>query len=403
MSNSLLSAPTLSGTMNESSLYNFMSVGLTDSILLIGHADAAIMYEPYQVVNAKKAVKFLNSESKSPLLRAFLEAYNAGCKDIWLYPAAPMSEYEPTVSQRNIPNPNLGNQTFYQKYYARLTTVYASLKDYDFAEIIVPVEAVFYDSGQVDFLGQLVNYCKDSFINTGTVCLGIIGTRFSTSITSAIVDAMVKDTRIAGLGDGGKFVLIAAGEGTMSQSQMSTTYVASVATTVASIIATAKLDRSILGLVFPNVSNLVGNDLTQDQIERLAQAKINIAVRTTRGKRGYAYQARLNTDNTLGQDGSDFWSMAQMHIVAHTINSIRQLGYHYIAEANRLSYEKFHNDVNSHLNNLVANQYIKNFTLSITTEDSIERAFSRKALVNVSILPIFGIRQISFTVEVGPG
>lgn len=400
MSNSLLSSPILTGTLTESSLYQIMSVGLTDTILLMGHADATIMYEPYQVIDAKKAIAFLNKDPQSPLLRAFLEAYNAGCKDIRLMAVAPMSEYQSTISDRLISNPGFGNKTFYQIYFERLTTAYASLYGYDFPEIVVPVEAVFYNAGSVDFLNQLIDFCESTFSVTGSVCLGVLGTRVS-NFSSTDIDAMVNDSRLASIGAAGKFVMVVVGEGTVSHPQMSSTYATSLSTTIASLIAVSnrsdfqEAPRSVAGLPLPNVASVVGNDLQKEDLERLAQARLNVVARTTRGKRGYAFQTRLLTDNTLGQENSDFWSMGQMHIVATVINQIRAFGFSYIGT---IYLAKFKQTVYDYLTNLTARKYIKDFSLNIVEEDHGQRA-----LVYVGIVPIFGIRQITFQIEVGPG
>lgn len=394
MANSLLSSPSLSGTMAESSLYQVMGVGITDSILLIGHADAKVMYEPYQVYSAKKAVEFLNSDPNSPLLRAFLEAYNSGCKDIWLLAAAPMSEYESVISERTTIKAAYSNKTFYERYYERLTTAYSSISGYELGEIVVPVEAVFYDAGGVDFLTQLINYCESYFTTIGAVCLGVLGTRIPT-FTSTSVTAMATDSRLPLVADAGKFVIIAVGEGTITNVQMSTSYVANFAVKTAALMATTTLDRSIAGLTMPGVSTLVGNDLTQTQIEQLSQAKLNVVGRTARGKRGYAYQTRLMTDNTLGQDGSDFWSMTQMHMVANIINQIRAFGYSYVGTT---YLSKFKDTVYHYMNRLISDRLIRDFSLNIQESD-----LGESAAVYVSILPILGVRQITFQIEVGPG
>lgn len=371
-----------------------MGVGLTDTILLLGHADATVMYEPYQVLDPKQAVKFLNSDSNSPLLRSFLEVYNAGCKDIWLMAVAPMSEYEQVISERLTAKAAFGNKTFYQRYNERLNVAYTSLSGYDFAEIIVPVEAVFYDAGGIDFLTPLINFCAQCFSVTGSVCLGVLGTRIST-FNDAAITAMVADSRLPLVSSSGKFVMIVVGEGILSQSQMSNTYAASLAVTTAALLATSDLDRSVIGLPLPNVSALVGNDLTAAKAEQLSQAKLNVAGRTARGKRGYAYQTRLLTDNTLGQDNSDFWSMAQMHVVANVINQVRAFGFSYIGT---VYLSKFKETVYNYLTGLTRDGYIRDFSLTITEEDH-----GQKALVYISIVPIFGIRQITFQIEVGPG
>lgn len=394
MANPLLSSPSLAGTMTESSLYQVMATGLTDAVLLLGHADAKVMYEPYQVYDPKKAVEFLNSDSNSPLLRAFLELYNAGVKDIWLMAVAPMSEYEDVIADRLTVQAAFGGKTFYQKYYDRLATAYSVLTSYELAEIVVPVEAVYYDAGGVDFLTQLISFCSSYFSTTGSVCLGVLGTRIS-AFSDASVTAMANDSRLASLGSDGKFVMVVVGEGVISNPQMSTTYIASLATKIAALMSITSLDRSVAGIPLQGVSTIVGNDLNQTQLEKLSQAKLNVVGRTTRGRRGYAFQVRLLTDNTLGQDGSDYWSMTQMHLVANVLNQIRDYGYAYIGTT---YFEKFKDTVYHYLNGLVSEDIIKDFSLNITSTEN-----NQSASVMVSLLPIFGLRQITFSIEVGPG
>jgi hypothetical protein len=386
----LLSKPTLSGLMRQSSQYRVMGVGITDSIMLIGHADADIMYEPYQVVDMREVVNFLGADSTSPLLRGVLEAYNAGCKDIWIYPAAPMSEYEEVISNRLT---DVEGQNFYERYYDRLTSAYSDLVSWDVNEIIVPIEAVFYDSGNVDFVSQLVTFCADAFATTGVVTLGVIGTRISEP-TSSKIDAMAADSRISDM-ENGNFVMIALGEGLINLPQISTTYISSLAVQTAALISTVSLGRSIAGIKMPFVSSVVGPNYSEAQIEALTQAKINPVVRSKRGKRGATYEAKLLTDNTLGQEGSDFWAMTQMRIVSNCINQIRFYGYSFIGEAGS---ENLKQAIYYHLDKLRKNNYIRDFSLNITMEERNSRA-----VVSIGITPIFGIRNIYFQTEVGPG
>lgn len=424
MADSLLSRPTLVGIMQEAPQYRALSLGQTDSILLIGHADAETMYEPYRVTNIKTAVNFLAADSSSPLLRGLLEAYNAGCKDIWLYAAAPMSEYVNTVSSRfdasfasgvalglapgltngvttyldistdEIVYSSQGDYNFYQKWFERLHHAYARLLDWDFPDYVVPIEAAFYYTGTVDFATQLINYCVNSFNTTGSIILGVLGTRIS-SFTTADVTAMVNDSRLSNFGENGKFLTIVVGEGLIAHSQMPVTYPGSLAVQTASLLATAPLSRSVAGLKFSNVSSLIGNDLPDDLVQQLCLAKLNPAVRSVKGKRGLAYETRLITDNTMGATGSDFWSLAQMRITAQVINSVRQIGYRFIGEINN---EVFKNAIRDYMQSLKINRFIIDYSLQIDITGN-----GSKANITVGITPITGIRNIYFSTTVGPG
>lgn len=424
MADSLLSRPTLVGIMQEAPQYQALSLGSTDTVLLVGHADAEVMHEPYRVVNIKKAVTFLGTDSTSPLLRGLLEAYNSGCKDIWLYAAAPMSEYvapnqdrftatftsgvitglSPDVPQNTAAYVNIstgfysasdqGMYNYYQKWYERLFHAYARLLTWDFPDYIVPIEAAFYNTGTVDFAKQLINYCVDAFTQTGSIILGVLGTRIANP-TTADVTALATDSRMASYGENGKFVMVVVGEGLIAHPQISTTYSSSFAVQTACLLAVASLNRSISGLKLPGVSTIIGNNLSDDQIQSLCLAKLNPVVRTQKGKRGLAYEARLLTDNTLGATGSDYWSMTQMRIVAQVVNKIRQIGYNYIGE---LTFDLFREAVNSYLKSLKNNNFVVDYTLKIEASP-----VTGTATVTVGLTPISGIRNIYFTTTVGPG
>lgn len=393
----LLTQPTLSGTVRQSPLYNYLNTGLTDTIMLIGHADATKMYQPYKVVDIRETINFLNADSTSPLMRAFLECYNAGCKDIWLYPAAPMNEYVDIITNRFTTGylPALGSKNFYQKYYDRLTAAYSVLNDWDNFEVIVPIEAVFYDAGGVDFATQLVNFCNTNFTTTGTVSIGVLGTRIKDAALETAVQNMSTDTRLSGFGEPGKNVIVVVGEGLMHLPQLTTSYNASLATQVAANLATVPLTRSIAGTKLYGAISLIGPDLSSSQMDRLTQAKLNPAVRTKRGKRGFSYEVMLLTDNTLGVTGTDFWSMGQMHIVANIINKVRSIGYSAIGESDQ---NQFRQNIWEYLDLMQRNNYIRGFSLNIQFSNR-----NATATVDIGVNPIFGLRTIYFTCEVGPG
>jgi hypothetical protein len=230
-------------------------------------------------------------------MRSLLECYNAGCKDIWIYPVAPMSEYVDTISDRITIGfkTGLGSKNFYQKYYDRLTAAYTILNDWDNFQIIVPVEAVFYDAGGVDFATQLVNFCSTNYTVTGTVSLGVLGTRIKDAVLDTAIQKMSTDTRIPTFGDAGKNVMVVVGEALMHLPQMTTSYSSTLATQVAANLAVGSMARSIAGMKLFGAVSLVGPDLSSAQIDKLTLAKLNPAVRTKRGKRGGSYETMLLT------------------------------------------------------------------------------------------------------------
>lgn len=417
----LVSRPTLTGTMRESPEYNVLGVGLTDRIFLLGHADLPLN-DPYQILSVQDAVNKLGVEavgttfgdtfgdtfesafgedtfpqnafgvSDCPLLRATLEAYYAGARDIWLVAVAPMSEYEPDIAKRLTSKEALGNKTFYEKYQERLTATYSLLESWDDPQIVVPVEASFYNTGVADFFTPLATHCSLAFETTGVIRIGILGTRGV--IDQTAVNALVADTRSNTLD--GKFTMVVVGDGTINLKEMPTAYSTSVATVAAGTLATLSLDRGLTSRLLPNVLGPSQGDFTKAQLVSLTEKKFNPILRTSKGRRGVLFQTMLLTDNTMGQTGTDFWSMLQMRLVAKTADRIRALGNRSLGT---IGFAQFKQDVEKYLLALVIQDSIRNYDLLIY-RDSTDLT---RAYVDYTLQPYFGLREISLTVEVGPG
>ena len=401
----ILDPPRLYGKMRIAPQYQTMGLGETDRVFLVGHADGLGLNDPYQVTDMQEAVNILGADTESPLLRAMLEVYNAGCRDIWITVAAPMYEYEPDVSFRESIREDWDENNFYQQYYSRLETTYEMLLSYDYPEIIVPIEAPFYNSGNVDFLTQLCHHCKDAFATTGAVRLGIIGSRIY-NWTSDDLIAMAQDSRLTDLreevdGDGnligsGKFVMPIVGEGAFSLPQMPFEYSASLAAVTAGVLSTRPYNRGMTYARLDGVMSLNGRFLTQDELVMLARAGLNCATRTQRGKRGSTFEVVAASDNTLALNGSDYWSVPQIRLVGKVIERVRSLGRRYLGT---IGYVQFKKDVEDFLDSLVARDWIRGFKLSIIRNPDDLLAVD----VQITLRPYFGVRELYFIVAVGPG
>lgn len=427
MVSSLITKPSISGNMRQSPQYRSMGFGNTSRILLLGHADGLSINDPYQVNDMQEAINVLQADSDSPLVRGLLEVFNAGARDVWLMAVAPMSEYVADVDlrlnldqdlitidggspgsydQMDIPFDIDGGfaytihvdvLSFYQKYYERLNESYALLMNYDFAEIVVPLEASFGHTGGVDFATQLANFCEDSHATTGMAVLGVLGTRRPSTVSMVdSISEMVSLANALQTSSGSKYVTVVVGEGAVSMPQMSFTHKTSISAQVAANMATLTLDRGIAYSRLSNVINLDGFDYTEEQLNSMVNAKLNPAVRTQKSKRGAPFQTVILSDNTLASDGSDFWSLSQMRVVAKCSNTIRAMSYGWIGSTD---FSGFKQAVFDYLSNLVKSNIIKNFRLTIDKD----RNDPGKVNANVAITPFYGVRQIYFTVEVGPG
>lgn len=402
MAENLIGRPRLSGVIRESPDYQTMGTGLTSSILLIGHADGIAVNDPYQVSSIQDAINLLEADQDSPLLRALLEVYTCGARDIWIVAAAPMSEYVSDIDQRFTQQfysetASPATMDFYEKYYERLTSTYELLNEYEIGHLVIPVEAVFYDSGDVDFAAQLIDFCANSFETNGVVKIGFLGTRIpSTTEMSTVIADLSDRTRIDSYGVESKFLCVFDGEGIISVPQFSNTYRAPIVHQVAANAAVLPVNRAVPYVTLPVTVNIARRDLTSSEIDSLLAAQINPAIRNARGRRGAAFNVVPVSDNTMGNTGTDYWSLSQMRLVMKCANTIRVLGYKAIGTTDLYLFRK---NVYEYLDSMVRSGGIKTFTLNIErSTTSLDTVY-----VDVGLTPYFGVRQIYFTVEAGPG
>jgi hypothetical protein len=400
--NETLDAPQLYGIMRESILYQTMGMGATDQVLLLGHAQGLPINDPFQVRNMKEAINLMGADSNSPLLRGLLEAYNGGSRDIWLMCVAPITEYVdyvPDSGSRFEARDEWGGLNFYQRYHQRLDTAYTLLREYDYPNIIVPIEAPFYDAGDVDFAEQLLDHCYDSYVLTGKPRLGIIGTRFG-GFSAEVVDTLLADERLeqyANATDGrGKFIMVAVGEASFMLPQMPLVYNGSVGAHLAGILSASPLNRGLTYRTLPNAVNPVGRDLKEAEIRALSRVRLNPLIRRARGKRGTPYQCCLATDNTLAPDGSDYWALGQIRLVSQCIARIRAFGNKRIGT---IGFAQFDQEVRQYLESLTRTRLVNGYQAAIY-RDSEDKT---KAHVEVVLKPYIGLREIFFQIEVGPG
>ncbi len=391
----LLDPPRLYGRIRETYNYGPMGIGLTDHICLVGHSDGININDPIHVTNMKEVVRMLNGDSASPLLRALLEAYNAGARDITIVAAAPMSEYMPDVAKRDISYDEWGDKTFYEKYYDRLTDTYETLSGYDYYDLIIPVEAVFADCGDVDFLSQLADYCASTFSETANPVIGLLGTR-SNSTTDDFIATLLADTRLDSDDwlTKGKFVSIIAGEGLILNPQMTSSYGASLAVTAAATLATQDYGLGLTYRKLKEVVSLVGRDFTDEEAKQLAQKRINPAIRTKMGRRGTKNNVVIATDNTASPEGSDYWSIATIRLVSQLIKDIRRMS---SIKIGKLGISQLRSDIDNYLKGMVQSKYIQAYQFELYRSSTVYG----KAVVEVNVTPYLQVREVTFQTLVG--
>lgn len=415
MTNTYLAAPSISGVSVVQTVYNLLGAGTTARIFLLGHADGLTINDPYQVTDINAAVAALQYDSNSPLLRALLECYYGGAKDIFLVAVAPMSGY--------IADPTQRTDSWYQAYASQLQAAYNVLVNWDVVQYIVPLEAPF--NVEVDFLTPLALHCSASLVATGAARIGLLGTRKGSPLTSNDILAMANDPRIVvggsmykygafaygsfnygtmpsstnlyinHLSDIGQFVALFAGEVIVNLQEMPTTYMTSVVASIAGQLAQLPINQSIINKKLPNVIDLVSLPLSTD-VQVAANAGINLITKTTMGKRGRPFQVISLTDNTLALPNSDFWSINSIRAVSTVVDYIEAFARRNLGGT---GLGQFQTVVNNYLKALVTTNQIRDFTASVRKDPA--RLYN--VLADISIKPYFGIRTINFTVNVGPG
>lgn len=398
--NNILDAPRIYGIMIESSLYQTLGVGDTDRLFLVGHCDGLVENEPFQVVNMQEAINRLGASNTSPMIRALLEAYNTGARDIWLVSTAPEGEYVPydvnDTTNRFKVEGAWGGLNFYQRYYERLTETYSLLQQHQTPEIIVPIDAPATNTGEIDFVQQLVDHCLTSYEETSSVRIGILGTRLGNYSDDDIFNLMEDLKFNVDYGDGGKFVMVIQGEATFSLPQIGVAHVSPVAVTAAATLAIQNLNAGLTYRPLTMVLSPYGKELTVDQHRGLSAKKINPLIRTAKGRRGSIYNAIIATDNTLASDGSDFWSVTQMRLISKIIQRINTLGSRYLGT---IGFMQFKSDTYNYMDGLVRTNQIRDFDMYIA-RDQLDL---NKANVEINVSPYLGVRELSFRIQVGPG
>lgn len=379
----LTSTPKLSASMSQSSLYQTMGIGLTDTIVLLGHGDGLSINDPYPVTNVGETIAALGSTTNSPLTFGIMDAYLSGARDIWIVPVAPMSEYQP--------NKTLRDTAYYQTYAARLATAYEVLETWDRGQIVVPLEAPF--NSTVDFLLPLADYCAKALTASGQIHLGLLGT--TGVIDATMSQAMATDPRLGMLENAGKYVSIFAGDVSIRPEGFDAAHTTSAVAVIAGELSRASLDRSMAYRRLSYVMDTIGPDLDKVSTNTLAEAGINLVGRNIRGRRGAAFEVVPFSDNTLALEGSDYWSLVQMRlisVISSTVRDISQVG------TGTISYNLFRDRVRDYLADLASRNVIKDYKLHIDRHPTDRY----RVLVDIDIRPYFGVREINVPIDISP-
>lgn len=399
-------------TVNVSAQYENTSQSETNTIILIGHTDAFEPFSIKRVFSVQDAINILRADFQSPLLRGFFDAYAAGARNIYLMSAGTMSEYVEDVNLRNqkvfaddsaTPN-EFGNQySFYELYYMKLEICYSILKEYEFIDMIVPLETSMIDTGDVNFVSQLSDHCENVQRQTGEVQLGIIGSRSIQGTNQNIQDLAEKDFEIFsdvtsdGLinADAGKYIILIYGEAVFDHDQIQRSYAGSVAASFAGTLASTRVDYGLARKRIPVVLSISGNGLTTSQMRILNEKKINYILDGKRSRRGNPFDICISGD--LTQSISENYSDASnVRLVAMIIAEVQSLGRNAIG---KFSYDRVIRNVDALLSSLKLADIIRDYKFDAYAD----RLIKGKLYFNISIVSVRTLRTISFNVATGRG
>jgi hypothetical protein len=398
--------------INNRSKYEPVNVNDTNSILLIGHTDGIEPFSIYRITSIQDGINKLRADFNSPLLRGLIETYSSGARDIYIMSAGYMSEYVNDVELRNIktfaddgatPNEYNNAYSFYEYYFFKLELCYQILRDYEFIDIIVPLETSIVDTNGVNFVSQLASHCDYIQNITGEVQIGIIGSRSISTVEENVNELKNKDFEIPTVvnsegviqQDSGKYILLIYGEVIFDHKQMQRTYVGSLAAAMAGTLASTRVDYGLTKKRLPSAFAIYGPALTSQQIKFLAENKINTISNGTRSRRNEIYDVYITSDYTqsISENYSD---SSNVRLVAMIINEVQNISRNAIG---KFSYDRATRNVDALLNILKSARIIQNYTLDAYA-DKLEKG---KLYFTISVVSVRTLRKISFNVATGKG
>ena len=419
------SQPYIAGGGNISPIFRPLQPFATNSILLIGHADSNTLQinQLKRIASIQDAINTFNGDNKSPLLRAVIDCYGAGCDDIYVMISAPMSEYIDDFSKVNTVMPAFvstqgatpSTLTFYEKYYERLNDTYEIAQIFDFIDIVVPVSTSFIRTGNVNFVRQLVDFCKTFYTESSTMVYGIIGSRTNGAnaddVTTISNPSFSSDLLKDESGDGptqvdvdgnvldvGKHVILIYGEAVFTYPNMGLTYTSNVAPSLAGQLSNWPVYLGMNRKVLKGAYSSYGIELTSLQVAKLHNSKVNCLIKSNRSRRALPYQVLVSDDKTLAKNGSSFANIPQVRLVAMIMNEILS-----IVQSNtgKFAYDTIREKTRGMFETL------KNSSPSILRDYRFEMFADKKqrgkVYMEIDLLSSHSLKKISFGILTGPG
>lgn len=401
-----------SSVINYNPTYQQLNRKNTGTILLLGHADGMKLNYPVKINSIQHAIDLIGADANSPLLRGVLDAYSCGARDIIICAVAPMSEYVETYSQKNIStsvfsvnDATPATQTFYERYYDRLQQTYSEIIHLDFVDIVVPLEVSIINTGDVDFITQLADYCSLFHNTTGYVQMGVIGSR-SDGIKSSDIDILESNSIIVDkftvysnsqiLSDKGRYIIPVYGELVFQHPELKISYTSTAAAAYAAMMSSNKEAKGLIRSRIPGALSLFGNDLTYSEYERLENIGINTVYRGRKTRRAVPFETYVTNEYTMANKDSVFSKLFQMRLVAAVVSEIKGIT---LSKFDILSYDSIIDEVKSYLQTLKKNKSILDFSFKANFS-SVDRGV---LIFEIELISFFAIKKINFSLAAGPG
>lgn len=394
--------------INKKSKYRDVASSETNNLLLIGHTNAINPFSIHKLGSIQDGINLLRADYESPLLRGVFDAYSSGARDIYIMSAGYMSEYQPDVELRNAKaykdnsaTPNL--YSFYELYNMKLELCYEILRDYEFIDIIVPLEASFIDCGEVNFASQLASHCDYVQGTTGEVVIGVLGSRSINTISQNIEDLKTKDFEIfsdveqSGIinFDTGKYLILIYGEAIFNHKQMQRSYPSSVSAAFAGTLASTRVDYGISKKRIPAALSIYGSSLTKSQEQVLIDKNINYLINSLRSRRGNIYDVSISGDLTQSIS-QNYLDSSNIRLVAMIIQEVQSIGRNAIG---KFSHDSAIRNVDSLLLFLKQADIIRDYKFDAIAD----RLDKGKLYFTINITSSRTLRSISFNIATGRG
>lgn len=394
-------------SLNERSKYRDIGQFETNNILLIGHTDSIEPYGIQKIRSIQEAIDILRADFNSPLLRGVFDAYSCGARDIYIMSCGYMSEYVEDVSERN--NKIFKDSTnetfsFYESYYNSLAVCYNMVEQYEFIDIIVPLEASMINTGNVNFAKQLSLVCTRIQENTGEITIGILGSRnqgMSTTDTEALTVKdfeFPNDVDINGYiqKDCGKHIILVYGEAIFNHKQLQRSYTSSVAAAVAGMVSSTQVNIGLSHQKIFSALSIYGNEPKNNEVRALAQKGINCLLRGGRSRR-FAGQYDVYLSGDLTQSISEsFKDSSNVRLAAMLISEVQAIGNNSIG---KFGYSKITSSVESLLGYLKQLDIVRDYSLNAYADKEIKG----KMYFNITIKSSRTLREIAFNIATGRG